>query len=97
MVGRSEISYARLLDISGVHMSVIKGAKLYVAAVFAVAFAMRLTIGEAPFDADLAATIGWVLNGIIAGLGTILGPEVADGVRSIVVNLAGNAPGKTES
>ena len=67
----------------------VKGAKLYVAAVFATAFAMRVSLGEAPFNVELASTIGWVLNGVVAGLGAILGPEVADGVRAIVMKLAG--------
>jgi hypothetical protein len=38
---------------------------------------------------DLAATIGWVLNGVCAGLGGLLGPELAEGLKVIVTKLHG--------
>jgi hypothetical protein len=67
----------------------VTGAKLYVAAALAVAFALRSTIGSAPLDPDLASAVGWVLNGVIAGLAVIVGPEAMDAVRDAVNRLAG--------
>ena len=66
-------------------MPSIIGAKLYVFAIFCAALAMRLTIGDAPFSAEDAETIGWVLNGVVAGLGVIVGPEAME-VGSVVAN-----------
>lgn len=62
--------------------------KLYLAAFFAAAFAMRATMGDAPLPEDTAAMVAWVLNGIIAGLGFILGPEVMDGIRMAAMKSA---------
>lgn len=67
----------------------IVGAKLYVAAGLAVALALRVSIGDAPFSPDVASTAGWILNGVVAGLGVIVGPEVMDAVRVSVNRLAG--------
>lgn len=66
----------------------VAGPKLYVAAVFATAFAMRVTIGDSPLTDEQALYVGWALNGICSGLGMILGPEVIDGVKNIVFKLA---------
>lgn len=70
-------------------MPKISGAKLYVAAAFGVAFAMRATIGDAPLSETDAQTAGWVLNGVCTGLGIVIGPELVDGVKTIVGKLAG--------
>ena len=68
----------------------IKGTKLYIAALFGVAFAMRATIGESPFSASDQETIGWVLNGVTTGLGVVLGPELVDGIKTVLGKLSGN-------
>ena len=73
-------------------MPKINGAKLYVAAVFAAAFAMRATIGDAPFSASDQQTIGWVLNGVVTGLGLIIGPELIDGVKGVFGKLTEKDP-----
>lgn len=70
------------------------GAKLYVAALFGVAFAMRATIGDAPLNAENAQTVGWVLNGVCTGLGLILGPEIVDGVKTVLGKLSGDTGGE---
>ena len=67
----------------------ISGGKLYVAAVWAVAVALRADIANAPISAGDQDTAKWVLTGIIAGLGTILGPELIDGVKTVLGKLAG--------
>lgn len=67
----------------------VTGAKLYVAAVLAVALVLRATIGDSPFGPEAQSTIGWVLNGVAAGLSVIVGPEVMDAVRIAVGKLAG--------
>ena len=71
-------------------MPQINGAKLYVAALFAAAFAMRATIGDAPLSPADQETAGWVLNGVCTGLGFIIGPEIVDGVKVVVGKLSGN-------
>jgi hypothetical protein len=71
-------------------MPKINGAKLYVAAAFGIATAMRMTIGDAPLSAADQQTAGWVLNGICTGLGIILGPELIDGVKAVLSKLSGN-------
>jgi hypothetical protein len=70
----------------------IKGSKLYVAALFGVAFAMRATIGDAPISAEEQQTVGWVLNGVCTGLGVVLGPELVDGIKTVVGKLTGETP-----
>ena len=67
----------------------IVGAKLYIAAALAVALALRATIGDTPLDGDAAAYASWALNGIVAGLGVLIGPEAADALKAFVSKLAG--------
>ena len=66
------------------------GFKLYVFAVLAVAIALRSTIGDVPFSADMEAYVGWGLNGLIAGLGAIVGPEAVEGIRGMLGKLTGS-------
>ena len=72
-------------------MPKVSGAKLYVAAVFAAAVAMRATIGDSPLNGETAGYVTWALNGVCTGLGFILGPEIADGVKTVVGKLAGRS------
>lgn len=67
----------------------ITGAKLYVGALFAVALAMRLTIGDAGFNDSMEEKVAWVLNGVTAGLGTIIGPEASQAIKDTFTRLTG--------
>lgn len=63
------------------------GSKLYVGALFAVAVAMRATIGDAGFAPAEEVKVAWALNGIAAGLGTIIGPEASQAIRDTFARL----------
>lgn len=52
------------------------------AAVLAVAIALRADIGTPPIPEDYRSTVAWVLTGVIAGLTMFLGPQIADAVKN---------------
>lgn len=59
-------------------------ARLILAALFAIALTLRADIGSVPFPEDVAAYVGWVLNGVCAGIAILLGPDIADGIKAVL-------------
>ena len=52
------------------------------AALLAVAAALRADLGSLPLAGDAKAWVGWTLTGIVAGITVFLGPVFADAVRA---------------
>ena len=58
-------------------------AKMILAALLAVAIALKADIGGVPMSVEVKAYVDWALTGIAAGLTVVLGPEIADAVRAL--------------
>ena len=57
--------------------------KLILFAGLAAAIALKADIGTPPLPDDIRASIDWLLTGVIAGAGAVLGPEAAEKLRSM--------------
>ena len=65
--------------------------KLILAAVFAVALALKADLATPPLPEDVRAYVSWLLTGLLAGVGTVLGPDLANAVRAALA-----APAKAD-
>ncbi len=70
-------------------MPSVTGAKLYLAAAFAVCMTLVLGIGDAPLSPHDQEVAAWVLKGISAGIAVLIGPELAEMIKAGVDRLAG--------